>query len=222
MSAKHHFPALLASTVHDIKNSLGVVLQSINDIANKYSKIPELQQLEFETHRVNNSLMQLLVLYKVDTDKFTLDIDEHSVLDILQDVSAQQQALLHGKPIDLSIDCREDLLVFCDYQQICNALATLVNNAQRYCTNRIHLSAQQSDDFICLTLEDDGAGYPENMLNIDLENLDNMDWVTGSTGLGLHFVSTIARLHQNKTLQGFVKIDNNSQLGGARFRLFLP
>ncbi len=221
MQTKNHFPTLLASTIHDIKNSLSVVLQLTRIFSTKYQSDPDLLQLEFETHRINNSLMQLLVLYKIDHNKFQADIDEHPASDILAEVRAQHILLLEGRHISLSIQCKADLL-FCDNTLVCNALSTLLNNAQRYSRSSIFLSAYPEGDFICLAIEDDGEGYPAAMLETDPNDLDKIDWISGNTGLGLHFVSTIAALHENNGRQGYIKIDNDSRLGGARFRLFLP
>lgn len=220
----HHFSTILASTVHDIKNSLGTLQQLIHQISatQKNSKNPDIIQLEFETSRVNHSMMQLLVLYKIDSEKFSLDIDEYPVSEILDEVKAQQAPLLQVNHFELNIQCPDDLMSFCDYTHISNALGTILNNAQRYSRSKILLSAYQQDDFICFSIEDDGQGYPQDLLSIDASDHSQMNWVTGSTGLGLYFVSAITELHQNNDNKGFIKVDNNSRLGGARFRLFLP
>jgi len=217
-----HFPTLLASTIHDIKNSLGIVLQHIQNLTNRYQQDPSLLQLEYETHRINNSLMQLLVLYKIDHNKFSLNIDEYPVSDILADVRAENMPQLQGRQISLSIQCRPEQMLFCDSTLVCSALGTILNNAQRYSRSSIFLSAYQEDGYTCLSIEDDGVGYPESMMEVAHNDLSNIDWVSGNTGLGLHFVSTIAAMHQNNNRQGFVKLDNKSRLNGARFRLFLP
>jgi hypothetical protein len=38
----------------------------------------------------------------------------------------------------------------------------------------------------------------------------------------LFFTETIAQLHANGDKRGFIVTDNNSQFGGARFKLYLP
>ena len=45
---------------------------------------------------------------------------------------------------------------------------------------------------------------------------------SGNTGLGLFFAETIAQLHVKADKQDFIITDNNSQFGGARFKLYLP
>lgn len=218
------FPAILASSVHDIKNSLAVVHDLIKQIALKQQEDnnQDLIQLEFEANRMNNCLIQLLELYKIDSSRFSLDIEEHQVCDIFQEIKAQQTPLLQLNKINLDIDCSGDLFCYCDYSHVCNALGSILNNAQRYTNTQIHLTACQDEIYTIISMEDDGVGYPEHLLSMDSTNHARTDWLSGSTGLGLHFVSTIAALHIAQNRKGFIKIDNDSRFGGARFRLFLP
>ncbi len=217
------FPAILASSVHDIKNSLAIVRELIMQLAIKQqsSKNEDFIQLEFEANRMNNSLIQLLELYKIDTDLFNLNIDEYSVSEILQEIEAQQAPLLHLNKIQLVVDCSEDLYCYCDYYHVCNALISIINNAQRYTRSKIHLSAYKQD-YVVFCLEDDGQGYPEHLQQDYTTPSVPASSIYGSTGLGLHFVSTIAGMHKSNDKKGYVKIDNDSCIGGARFRLFLP
>jgi K+-sensing histidine kinase KdpD len=105
---------------------------------------------------------------------------------------------------------------------ISNALCTLVNNAQRYCKSKILLSAAQEGDFVVFSIEDDGNGYPANLLSSDYKQVPQVDLASGNTGLGLFFAETIANLHIQADKRGFIVTDNNSQYGGARFKLYLP
>lgn len=218
------FPTILASTVHDIKNSLGIVLELIRQLALKQQagQSEDFSQLEFEANRINHSLMQLLVMYKIDSNKFSLDIDEYLALDIINEAKAQQDVLSKLNSVDVQIDCSDDLLCYCDYSNISNALGTVLNNALRYTHTAIFISVGEEDGYLKFCIEDDGAGYPEHLLAADLSDAAELDWVKGNTGLGLYFVAMIAGLHKNNGKTGFVKIDNQSRLGGARFSLFLP
>lgn len=218
------FPALLASSVHDIKNSLTTLRVLIDRIKNtcQESNQHEFKELEFETNRMNNSLMQLLTLYKLDLAQFSLTIDEHSAAEIVEDVVAQQSTLLSLSNVQLNTECDSDLRCYCDSNLISSALCTLVNNAQRYCLSKLFLSVTQEDDYIVFCIEDDGKGYPENLISSDHKQLLQVDQSSGNTGLGLFFVGTIAQLHVQADKRGFIATDNNSRFGGARFKLYLP
>jgi len=218
------FPAILASSVHDIKNSLTALRALLSQLENVYQdpKPTEFRQLEFETNRMNNCLMQLLTLYKIDLSQLSLTIDEHSAADILEDVVAQQSTLLSLSNIQLITQCHDELFCYCDNALISNALCTLVNNAQRYCLSKVLLSAVQEDDYIVFCIEDDGKGYSESLISSDYKQLPQIDLANGNTGLGLFFTETIAQLHVKGDKRGFIITDNNSQFGGARFKLYLP
>ncbi|MCQ8105282.1 HAMP domain-containing histidine kinase [Methylomonas sp. SURF-2] len=218
------FPLILGSTVHDIKNSLGILLSLIQQISVKHAAEPldEIRQLEFEANRINHSLMQLLVMYKIDSNKFSLTEDEYAALDLINEAKAQQDPFSRLQNIDVRIECDEDLLCYCDYQQISNALGTVLNNAQRYSHGAVLISASEADGYLRFCIEDDGQGYPPHLLRADLSNPAEVDWVRGNTGLGLYFVAAIAGFHKNRDKIGFVEIDNHSRLGGARFCLYLP
>lgn len=77
-----NFSAILGSSVHDMKNSLSIIQNLISQMAKNYqhSEHENFGQLEFEANRMNNILMQLLVLYKIDLSRFNLSIDEYPVI----------------------------------------------------------------------------------------------------------------------------------------------
>ena len=71
-------------------------------------------------------------------------------------------------------------------------------------------------------IEDDGPGYPEKMLGELSERPMGVDFVSGSTGLGLYFSVQVAALHQREDRNGRVVLSNSSRLGGGCFELILP
>jgi K+-sensing histidine kinase KdpD len=211
------FSAILGSSIHDVKNSLSVISELIRQLKQTNTENKHILHLEFEASRMNNSLVQLLTLYRIEAENFTLNIDEYSASEILNDIKAQQSSLFDLSNIVLEIKCNEDLLCYCDFNLICSSINSILNNAQRYSHKKIILSAGQQDGYVYFKIEDDGAGFPENFTNTG-----KVDFKTGNTGLGLYFVSIIANLHCNGNKSGYISTTNDSQLGGASFSLFLP
>lgn len=219
-----NFPAILAFSVHEMKNSLSAISELIRHFKNQehFDAKKELGQLEFEANRVNNNLMQLLILYKIDEAQFAPDVDECVVLDLLNEVVAQQSSLFTINGLELIIDCPDDLMCYCDSNLISNAISTVVNNSQRYARKQVLLTASEENGYVCINVEDDGTGYPEHFLNAETLNNAKVNLNTGSTGLGLFFVATIAKMHVNGDKKGFIKLKNHCPLGGAKFSLLLP
>jgi len=218
------FSTILATSIHDMKNSLGImtglVQRKLNEQSPPYD--PDIVQLEFEANRLSNSLMQLLVLYKIESERFLLSLDEYPAIDLLEDIVAQNRPLLDGKGIDLVVDCDAETFVYCDFGLVCSIFNNLLNNAVRYTANRIRLSAIQKSPYAVLMIEDDGAGYPESILNRTFLDQSEIDFYTGNTGLGLLFASHIAALHKGNGTAGYITLSNGGSYDGACFSLFLP
>jgi K+-sensing histidine kinase KdpD len=218
------FSTILASSVHDIKNNLSTLLESVKHLRKKSTlgEDADLQQLELEVIRIHQGLMQLLVLYKVDQHSFMLVVDEYAALDLLQEARLQQQSLLDLNHLELITECDQDLICYCDFQYTGQVLASVLNNALRHCRQRVLISAYEQDGYCVFSIEDDGAGYPTRLFMMNGQQALASDLKAHRTGLGLCFASIIANLHKNVQRQGWISLDNESRLGGARFRLMLP
>jgi hypothetical protein len=60
------------------------------------------------------------------------------------------------------------------------------------------------------------------MLSGDAGAGPGVNFTTGSTGLGLLFTSTIARMHSHQDKTGYITTTNEGIDGGGRFTLHLP
>ena len=69
---------ILASVIHDIKNSMSVINNHIGDIMMTDDLSEDMQQrtnvMYQEMKRANNQLVQLLTLYKMDNQRLTANI----------------------------------------------------------------------------------------------------------------------------------------------------
>lgn len=221
------FPTVLASSVHDIKNSLGMLLQSLEAVV---ERVPvdqrpgfhELAVLQYEAARVNNSLVQLLALYKLDNQQLPLNIGHHMVADFLQEQGLRNQNLLSLKQIQLDIEVDDDLAWYFDYDLIASVIDNIITNSIRYTHSKLLLRADIEDDQLVIVIADDGPGYPRAMLETPDRYLLGINRSTGSTGLGLFFAGEIARLHRRADVHGRVQLRNGQCLEGGEFRLYLP
>ncbi|KPA92032.1 ATP-binding protein [Pseudomonas sp. RHF3.3-3] len=100
------------------------------------------------------------------------------------------------------------------------AVQNLLRNAMRYCERRIQVGIQATTEGCELWVDDDGIGIPEQERERIFEpfyRLDrSRDRSTGGFGLGLAISRRAAEA------QGGTLTVEQSPLGGARFRLWLP
>lgn len=221
------FNAVLLSFIHDIKNSLLISLSSLETLYFTLENIaPEqkesIAQIQYELRRINNGLVQLLSLYKMETRLFSVNADQYNVSDFLDELIITNTPLNTKRDFSFQLECDEGIDWFFDRDLIGTIINSTINNSIRYAREKIIVSAQINDNYLEISIEDDGNGFPKSMFKQpdSLETAINMK--SGSTGLGLYFAEKIANIHHNGDKQGMTSIDNQSRIGGGRFTLKLP
>ncbi len=222
------FSTLLASAAHDMKNSLSMIITTIDHISETVkhedttSVDDALNQLRYEAKRVNNDLMSLLTLYKVEGEKIALHKELNSVYDFLDEQLLYHQASLRYANIEGIIECDDMLEWVFDANLLAGVINNVVNNALRYTEKTIKLSAGVRDEQLLITIEDDGPGYPPSILAAQPGKSATVDFKTGSTGLGLYFSQAIAQAHHNNEKRGYITLSNDSRLGESLFTICIP
>lgn len=219
---------VMASTVHDVKNSLGLIGADLESVAADlaYSdpeKADVLYRMLQETNRINSGLSHMLGVYRIDHNLVHPTLDEVLVLEVLEDAAARYAGTLENQHISVTIDCPdEDLVWVMDENLVSHVLTNILTNAIRYTRSKILLSGRVVNGELCLGITDDGEGYPKELLNC-LEPNASLRVKTSSTGLGLYFAHRIAELHYHEGAgkSGHIETVNRPE-GGAFFGLWLP
>ena len=225
----------LASTVHDMKNSIGVLSGTLEHLiagAPPPSSEPaqpqyeQLGQMLYQTRRLNDNLIQLLALYKeVGKPGYPFDPAVHRVIELIDQVKGQARMLLQSRGITLDVDFPADALWTFDEDLIIGVLVHAINNAIRYTRDRIRLTASIDGDYLELRVEDNGDGFPPAMLQTGAAlqaGGGKVDFISNSSGLGLYFSSEVARMHRHRQRHGGIALENGGALGGGCFILRLP
>ncbi|WP_444998183.1 sensor histidine kinase [Aliikangiella sp. IMCC44359] len=218
------FSTILASTVHDMKNSLGLLLDAINTILTdlpKEKSSSEYGIVQYESSRVNNSLMQLLALYKIENNQLPFTPGYHNLYDFIEEQILANQPLLEAKKFSYTIDIDEMHEAVFDDSLISMAISNILGNAIRYTHSQILISADIGEE-VCITICDDGPGYPGPMLELAGNYMIGINQSTGSTGLGLFFAQQVAQLHSHGEKVGKIELMNGGPLGGGVFKIILP
>ncbi|MBX2807361.1 MAG: sensor histidine kinase [Cellvibrionaceae bacterium] len=220
------FSLVLASSVHDMKNSLGMLLNSLEEViahappADKAQK-QRFSTLQYEASRINSELIQLLTIYRLQHHNLPFRLDENYVIETLEDQVARNDMLFNT--IALSIDCDPDLSWYYDGELIGNVIHNVLINAARYAQSKIQVSVSVDDQWLAIHIEDDGQGFPEFMINAEpLSASEGNECGPNSTQLGLFFAAKIASFHRQRQAQGRIALANGGTLGGGVFSIYLP
>ncbi len=221
------FSTVLASAVHDMKNSLCMLIQSIDFLSHEAQKrndkdSDELAKLHYEASRLNTNLMQLLSLYRAERDQLPLHIEEHYLDDVIDEIITKNALYIENNQLEVDTCVDDELVWYFDIDMISNLLNDIFINALRYSKGKIYISARLNEGGLQVIIEDNGEGYPERMLKIQDMPMQDVDLNAGRTGLGLFFSRLIATAHTNADKEGKITLENGGTLGGSKFTLFLP
>ena len=218
------FSTVLANAIHDMKNSLGVVLGMLDEVAevSEGAAGDQLQMVRYEGRRVNHHLVQLLAIYRMQNHGYRAHPDEYVVADFLEELGQTNAGMLSSRHIELQIDCDPDLIGFFDRDLIASVLNNVINNAYRYSRARLCLQGRMEGSDLVLTVLDDGDGYPEHMKVEAGTRPAQLNISKGSAGLGLYFAAQVAAFHQHRGRRGQIRCDNQGFDGGGRFSILIP
>lgn len=221
------FSMVLASSVHDMKNSIGMLVASLEEViyeapAENPRQKKRFNTLHYEASRINSELVQLLTIYRMEHEFLPVRIDQHYLIDVLEDQVARNDMLVESGDIGLKVLCADDLNWYCDGDLIGSVIHNVLVNCIRYTKSQIILSAQVVDDTLCISIEDNGSGYPEHMLRKPAGMVEVPDLDSDGTHLGLYFAEKIAAMHTQKNRHGYIRLENGGSLGGGIFKLVIP
>lgn len=221
------FSFILASSVHDMKNSVGMLMQTIEELAetatpDNSEQSRQLAVLGYEAARINGELIQLLALYRMQNQRMLVQLDECYIDEIIADQVTRNEILFRSRNIQVDVDCGEDICWYLDSELIGGMLNNVLVNAARYCEHRIKVVAFVKADKLHMIVADDGQGFPEFMLNSAELVREGVSFSEGSTNMGLLFARQIARLHRRADQVGQIVLANGGVLKGGQIEVILP
>ncbi len=227
MRSRHSldFSLVLASSVHDMKNSLSMLLSSLESVIEDTpprdsQQAKQFAILQYEASRINSELIQLLSIYNMQQSRLPLRIDESFPIDTIEEQVARNDMLFKTRNIKIDIECDQDLVWYYDNDLIGNVIHNVMINASRYTKDQMKISASIEDEYLVLTVADNGGGFPSFML--DPSAVMEKPKETDSTQLGLFFASTVASYHTQGSREGYIRLANGGELGGSIFSIYLP
>jgi signal transduction histidine kinase len=224
---KFDFSSVIAVAIHDMKNSLSLLMQSIERLSEivpntNLEARQGINNVHYEANRMNTTLVQVLSLYRSELDALPVNIDECFVIDLIEEIVESNKIYVDQKELKVTIDVDEDFAWYLDKELIYLMVHDVLINAIRYGCNNIHISAWEENQELKIKVQDDGHGYPKEMLEMSQVTLDNYCIAEGRTGLGLFFARLIAQTHKNKDKTGKITLSNDPATGGSVFELTLP
>ena len=181
-----------------------------------------LKIIQDHAERLNNLVEDLLSLSHLESKEISLNKQNFSLRQQVEDVTSGFKSQLKKKNIDIRNELPANIYVIADKDRIEHVFTNLLDNAIKFNKDKgsIRIYAQEINGGIKVVVEDSGIGIPEKDLSRIFERFYRVDKARsrelGGTGLGLSIVKHIAELHS-----GSVGVESTEGLGSI-FWLILP
>jgi signal transduction histidine kinase len=119
--------------------------------------------------------------------------------------------------VSLTLSASDELRLALHPQDFEEALGNLVDNAFKWATAQIRVSARLDGERIAVEVEDDGPGVAAEELQAILQPAYRIDTSKGGSGLGLAITHDLVRAYG-----GDLEIGRSDELGGLLVRMNLP
>lgn len=220
---------LLAASIHEIKNRFGLMFNELDHVLSSLDLSADQQQqvqlIKSESHFIGNELVRVLASHKSLSDDFCVNVDQHFAIEFLEEVVARHSYTVAAHNLKFTLDCDEDVGGFFDNSILFIIFDTCIYNSIKAGARNIQLSAREDDNYLYLSILDDGPGFPLEILESDFSQ-GAISIESQSTGLGLFFAKKLIQSHKEGELSGAIQlsnnIDNNNPSKGAKVTLSIP
>jgi signal transduction histidine kinase len=218
-SAVRQLHTITDSLAHDIRSPITTVRGRLEASLNSPS--PERQSDAIVSSievldRLSEFLTESLDVAEANADALRLTLGEMDLESALASMVDLYQASMVDKNLTVDFERRSPVIIMADAALIHRMITNLFDNELVHIPagSKIKIDLQESETAI-LTIQDDGPGFPPEMLNNVFERHTKGTASTGY-GLGLAFVDAVVHAHGGRVSA------SNSNSGGAQIRIELP
>lgn len=222
-----------ANMSHELKTPLNVISSSNQLLESFYKsgKIDDyndnikyhLELVKQNSYRLQRLINNIIDLTKMDSGYYNLNLDEHNIVMVIEDLIMKVASYANRKNISLIFDTdMEEINMDIDKSQIERVMLNLLSNCIKF-TNiggSISVYVYYKFEEIVIKVKDTGVGIPEDKLDLIFEEFAQADRTlsrnTEGSGIGLAIVKNLVELHG-----GNIKVKSEIN-EGTEFNIRLP
>ena len=177
-----------------------------------------LHAIKQEINHITRMIIDILELSNIETGNITLEKEEVSFGEIINDVTDQMQQAIELKGNNLTKDVSQDLpVIYGDRDRLTRAFANILSNSVKFTSEgNISVKAHVRDGELLVSVSDTGVGIPEDAIDKVFDRFYKVDAMSHGTGLGLQTAKRIIEMHGGR-------IRAESRAGkGSTFRFTIP
>lgn len=196
----------IANISYELRTPLNAIVGFAEILENQFFGSLNERQLEYShaivesSQRLMTLINDILDLASIEAGYMHLECKETSVLGLLETIETLGHERALNRDIHLKLECPEDTgTAFVDERRLKQALFNLLSNAIKFTPQggSVTLSAERTDNMICLRVTDTGAGIPgDDQARVfgKFETGSRQARHSGA-GLGLSLVKSLVEMH---------------------------
>jgi two-component system, OmpR family, sensor histidine kinase SenX3 len=199
----------VANISHELKTPIGAIsllAEAVEDAADDPAAVRKFaSRMGIESARLTDLVVQIIELSRLQADDPLVHPEIVDIDEVLTDAVERWRMDAERKRITLTVAGVPGTRVLGSARQIGVAVGNLVENAMVYSDPgarvvvAAHVQARGDDDYVEITVSDNGIGIPAAELGRIFERFYRVDYArsrsNGGTGLGLAIVKHIAAIH---------------------------
>ena len=214
---------LAGGVAHEINNPLTAILTNVQMLlapGEAQADLESLQLIEEATKRCRTIVQKLMAYAKKPLE--TAEVKEVDMLDAVEKVLSFLTYQMEQDNIKITLDAKKgDYPVMGNHNEMEQVITNILINAKDAIrhhkrSGEIHISLTKNDDWVKVTVKDDGAGIPKNILPKIFDPFFTTKEIGKGLGLGLSICHSIVEKHS-----GTITVDSEPGKG-SRFTVQLP
>lgn len=184
----------IAQFTHEIKTPLAIIngnIDLLENVDDEDKKAKYIEVINKEIAVINDLVLQMLDLSKLEAKAITLDKKEIDLRELSEDIIDDYEQLLMDKKLKIEIQ-GEDVLIVGDRKRIEMVIQNYLSNAIKHAfiNSTIKIKIKENE----FSIENKGKQIDENRMDTIWESFVSDD--QKGTGLGLAIVRNILELHE--------------------------
>lgn len=217
---------LIASISHDLKTPLTSIkgyVEGLQDglVTDESTYQRYLRVIWDKSNRLNHLIDDLFIFSKMELGEFKIEPGRASSRTLLEDILSTREMELADHDVSFNVSRPiPDVPLWVDEHRMGQIMDNLIDNALKFTTSRIDISAKFVDHQLAIYVSDDGIGMSEEDLPYIFDHFYKIDKARSSqsigTGLGLAICKELVEAHRGT-------IHVKSRVGrGTTFLIMLP
>ena len=200
--AEENRRSMISAVAHELKTPLAVIhgyTEGLQENIAEDKKDQYLDTILSESERMDELVMEMLDLSRLEAGRVTLSRDTFSLTELIQSVFDRLCLETEKKALQVTFDLRCDRQIHADEGRLQQVILNLASNAVRYTPvgGHIRVRTERKLGDVCFYMENEASAFTEEELTNVWETFYRTDRARNGkgTGLGLAIVKNIVKLH---------------------------